>query len=154
MAEGIGVGSLSSLNLCGDPRGVRFGTAHFQVALEHWVTLGWCRQWRHGKGVHFAFQWIDVLPPPPRAPYMTPPHTTGTRGGGGGHAEHHHRVCPVGPPYRNHPRRAQRLHGGPVAAPTASTHFRTAMELSRRQERRLVLRYVCLFAGWYWDFLG
>ena len=60
--EGINVGSLSSLNLCGDPGGVRFGTAYFYVALQHWVTLGWCRQW--GKGVHFAVQWTAVLAPP------------------------------------------------------------------------------------------
>ena len=62
--EGISVESLSSLNLCGDPQGVQFGTTHFQVALQHWVTLGWCRQWRQGKGVHFAVQWTAVLAPP------------------------------------------------------------------------------------------
>ena len=37
MREAISVGSLSSLNLCGDFCGVRFGTAHFLVALQHWV---------------------------------------------------------------------------------------------------------------------
>ena len=37
--EGINVGSLSSLNLCGDPQGVRFGTPHFHVAPRHGVTL-------------------------------------------------------------------------------------------------------------------
>ena len=41
--DGISVESLSSLNLCGDLRGVRFGTAHCHVALHHWVTVGWCR---------------------------------------------------------------------------------------------------------------
>ena len=52
--EGISVRSLSSINLCGDPRGVLFETAHFHVALQHWDTLGWCRQWQQVKGVHFA----------------------------------------------------------------------------------------------------
>ena len=50
MLEGINVGSLSSLNLCGDPQGVRFGTAHFHVALRHWVQ--------------FAVQWTAMLAPP------------------------------------------------------------------------------------------
>ena len=59
--EGIGVGSLSSLNLCGDPRGVRFGTAHFLVALQHWVLLVWCTQWRQGKRVDFTVQWTAVV---------------------------------------------------------------------------------------------
>ena len=57
----ISVGCLSSLNLCGDPRGVRFGTAHFIVALQHLVTLGWCKQWQQGKRVDFMFQWTAVL---------------------------------------------------------------------------------------------
>ena len=52
--EGISVGSLSSLNLCDDPRGMLFGIAHFHVALRHWITLGWCRHWQQGKGFHFA----------------------------------------------------------------------------------------------------
>ena len=57
----IGVGSLCSLNLCGDPGGMRLGTAHFLVALQHWVTLGWCTQWRQGKRVNFMVQWGVVL---------------------------------------------------------------------------------------------
>ena len=59
--KAIGVGSPSSLNLCGDPRGVRFGTAHFIVALQYLVTLGWCRPWRQGKRVDFTVQWTAVL---------------------------------------------------------------------------------------------
>ena len=46
--EGIKVGSLSSLNLCGDLQGLRLGTAHFHAALQQWVTLGWCHQCRQG----------------------------------------------------------------------------------------------------------
>ena len=52
--EGISVMTLSSLNFCTEPRGVQFGAARFHVALQHWVTLRWCRQWRQGKGIHFA----------------------------------------------------------------------------------------------------
>ena len=44
--EAISVGCLSSLNLCGDHHGVQFRTANFLVALQHWVSLGFCRQWR------------------------------------------------------------------------------------------------------------
>ena len=62
--EAISVGSLNSLNLCGDPRGVRFGTAHFLVTLQHLVPLGWCRQWRQGKRVDFTVQWTAVLAGP------------------------------------------------------------------------------------------
>ena len=58
--QGIVVGSLSSLNLCGD-RGMRFGTAHLLVAMQHWVTLGWCKQWRQGNGVKFMMQWTAML---------------------------------------------------------------------------------------------
>ena len=58
------VGSLTSLSLCGDPRGVRFGTAHFFVALQNCVTWGWCRQWRQEKGVGFTVQRAAVLAVP------------------------------------------------------------------------------------------
>ena len=34
-----------------------------------------------------------------------------------------------------------------VEAPTASTHFRTAMSLSRRKERRQFLGNVCFFVS-------
>ena len=30
-------------DICSDRRRVRFRTAHFHVALHHWVTVGWCR---------------------------------------------------------------------------------------------------------------
>ena len=47
---GISVGSLSSLKLCGDPRGVRFGTAHFHVALQHWVAVRGAGSGGKGRG--------------------------------------------------------------------------------------------------------
>ena len=57
----ITLGSLRSLNLCGDLRGVCFGTAHFLVALQHWITFGWCRQWRQAKRVYFKIHRMAVL---------------------------------------------------------------------------------------------
>ena len=72
--------SLSSLNWCGDLLGVRFGTVHFHVALQHWVTLGWCRQWQHGRGS--TLRSSGLLSLPPRTPYTSPPHSTSTRGRG------------------------------------------------------------------------
>ena len=59
--EAFSVGSLSSLNLCSNRDGVWFGTAHFLVALQQWVTLEWCRQWRQGKRVDFMVQWTAML---------------------------------------------------------------------------------------------
>ena len=58
------MGSPSSLNLCGDPRGVPFGNAPFHLAHQHSVTLGWCPQWWQGKKVHFAVECTSMLPPP------------------------------------------------------------------------------------------
>ena len=59
--------SLGALNRLADPRGVRFGTGNYLVCLEHWVALGWCQQWRHGKSVQFAPVWsaLRSLPTPP-----------------------------------------------------------------------------------------
>ena len=34
-------GALGAPNLLSDPRGVRFGTNHYLVCWQHWVTLGW-----------------------------------------------------------------------------------------------------------------
>ena len=60
--EAVSVDSLSLVNLCGDPCGVRIGTAHFLAALHYWVTLGCCRQWhwRQGKRVDLTVQWTAV----------------------------------------------------------------------------------------------
>ena len=44
----LGVGPL---NMLAEPRGVRFGTGHHPVFLQHWVALGWCQKWRQGKSV-------------------------------------------------------------------------------------------------------
>ena len=61
LLEAIKVCSLSSLNLCRDPRGVRFGNVHFLVALQHWVPSGWGRQWRQRKRVEITVQWTVGL---------------------------------------------------------------------------------------------
>ena len=54
LPERIRSGSLGALNLLADLRGVRFGTGHYLVCLQHWVAPGWCHQWRQGKSVQFA----------------------------------------------------------------------------------------------------
>ena len=127
--EGIIVTSLSSLNLCGDPRGVWFGTAHFHVALQHWVTLGWCRQWRQGKGVHFAVQWTVVLPPPPPPPrpVYDPAAQHQYEGSGGGTWNTATAFAEAAVPAAAAPPAPADVMADPVEAPTASTHFRTAM---------------------------
>ena len=54
MPKATKVGSLPTLNLLYDPRAVRFGTAHYQVLLQHWSQLGWVKQWGQGKAVVFG----------------------------------------------------------------------------------------------------
>ena len=109
----------------GPTQGVRFGTAHFHVALQHWVTLGLCRRRRRGKGANFAVQWTVVLPLP--HPVYDPAAQHQYEGSGGRHAKHRHRVRQGGRPCRSRARRARRRHGRPVEAPTASIPYRTAM---------------------------
>ena len=46
MPEATSVGNLPALNFLYDPRAVRFGMAHYQVLLQHWIQLGWVKQWR------------------------------------------------------------------------------------------------------------
>ena len=130
--EGISVGSLNSLNLCSDPRGVRFRTAHFPAALQHWVTLGWCREWPQGKGIHFAVQWTAV--PAPRRPVYDPTADHEYEGSGGAR----------GTPPPSCPRTSWRTPWGPQRPQHT---FEQQWQLSRRKERPLVLRYVCLLAG-------
>ena len=40
VGERISSGALGALNLLADVRGVRFGTGHYVVCLQHWVALG------------------------------------------------------------------------------------------------------------------
>ena len=54
MPEAISVDALPALNLLFDARGVRFGTPHYLVLLQHWAQLGWVRQCRQGKAVAFG----------------------------------------------------------------------------------------------------
>ena len=75
MPEAISVGALPALNLLYDPRGVRFGTPHWLVLLQHWAQLGLVRQWRQGKAVAFGVDWATVLAQPrpvyqPRLPAL------------------------------------------------------------------------------------
>ena len=58
------MGALPALNLLYDPRGVRFGTPHWLVLLQHWAQLGWVRQWRQAKAVAFGVDWATVLAQP------------------------------------------------------------------------------------------
>ena len=69
------LGSLGALNLLADPRGVRFGTGHDLVCLQHWVALGWCQQSRHGKSVQFASVWFALLSLPTPPPNPAAQHT-------------------------------------------------------------------------------
>ena len=55
------MGALPALNLLFDPRGVRFGTPHYLLLLQHRAQLGWVRQWRQGKAVAFGVDWATVL---------------------------------------------------------------------------------------------
>ena len=43
------IGLPRDLNLLMDPQGVTFGTGHYLVCLPHWITLGWCQQWKQDK---------------------------------------------------------------------------------------------------------
>ena len=54
LPEAISAGAWPALNLLFDPRGVRFGTPHDLVLLQHWAQLGWVTQWRRGKAVAFG----------------------------------------------------------------------------------------------------
>ena len=61
MPEAISAGALPALNLLFDPCGVRFGTPHYLVLLQHWAQLGWVKQWRQAKAVAFGVDWATVL---------------------------------------------------------------------------------------------
>ena len=66
MPKAISAGALPALILLFDPRGVRYGTPHYLVLLQHWAQLGWVRQWRQGKVVSFGVDCATVpdLPRP------------------------------------------------------------------------------------------
>ena len=64
MQEAMSAGRLPALNLLFDPRGIRFGTVHYRVLLQHWAQLGWVEQLRQGKAVVFGVDWVIVLPLP------------------------------------------------------------------------------------------
>ena len=64
MPEAINAGSLPALKLLFEPRGVRFGTPHNQVLLQHWAQPGWVKQWSQGKAVVFEVCWAASWPCP------------------------------------------------------------------------------------------
>ena len=64
MPEAISAGALPALNLLFDPRGVRFGTPHYLVLLQHWAQLGLVRQRRKGEAVACGVDWATVLARP------------------------------------------------------------------------------------------
>ena len=102
--------------------------AHFHVARQHWVTLGWCRTWGKGKGVHFAVQWTVVLAP--QRPVYDPAaqHQYDESGGGTPNTttEFAKAEVPAAAPPPP-PSALAEVMAHPVEDPTASTHFRTLM---------------------------
>ena len=120
-AEQVCTGSLGALNLLDDPRGIRFGNAHYLVCLTDWVALGWCRQWRQGKSVYFAPNWPTLLALPnpiydPGAQHTYEGLVAGSRGTNKG-------VAAV----VRQPKTTRTPTADPVEAPTASAAFRAAM---------------------------
>ena len=116
LPEAISVGSLSSLNRCGNPCGVRFVTAYFLLTLQHGVTLGWCRQWRQGKRAHFTVQCTAVFAA--LQPVYDPAVQQQCEGTGAGPQPTHTAFasCPMpasaAPPPPPPRRRPRRRHGG------------------------------------------
>ena len=51
MPQATSVGSLPGSNLLYDRRAVHFGTAHYQVVLQHWTQPGQAVAARQGRGV-------------------------------------------------------------------------------------------------------
>ena len=123
--ESSSVASLSSLNVCGDPQGVRLATANFHDALQHWVTLGWCRKWRQGKGIHFAVQWTVVLAPP--RPVYDPAADHQYKGSRGGTHNTATAFAKAAARAATAPAAIADVMADPMEPPMASTHFRIAM---------------------------
>ena len=142
MPEGISVGSLSSLNLCGDPRGVWFGTAHSTWPSS--IGSRWDGAASGGRGRGSTLRSSGLLYWPPCASYMTPPRSTSTRGRGAARGTPPPRSpsLPQPPPLR--PPTSWRTLWRPQRPPHT---FGQRWQLSMCKERRLVLRYVCLFAS-------
>ena len=123
--EGINVGSLSLLNFCGDPRDVRFGTAHFTwpSSIGSHIWYGAASEAREGGPLCGL---VGCCPPPPPAPCRTR-RPAPVPGLAGRHTENRHRAPQGGHPCRGRPPAPADVMADPVAGPTASTHFRTAM---------------------------
>ena len=154
VAEAISVGSLSSLNLCGDPCGMRFGTAIFFVAVQYSVTLGWCTQWRQGKRVDFTVQWTAVLAVPRLVHDPALQHQY--EGIGPGKPTTPIVLAKVGIPASAAPVAPADIIGDPVEARTASTQFRTAMVASEAQGASTGIEVCAPFVNqpFEWDIHG
>ena len=107
--------------------GEDLAVALFHVAPQHWVTLGWCRKWGQGKGVHFAVQWNAVLAP--QRPVYDPAaqHQYEESGGGTPNTTTAFAKAEVPAAAPPPPSALAEVMGDPVEDPTASTHFRRAM---------------------------
>ena len=125
MPQAISAGSLPALSFLFDPRGVRFGTLHYQVLLQHWAQLGWVRQWHHGKAVVLGVDraTVQALPRPIYDPGCQPsyegliPQSRAVKAASV--------VWNVAKPAAQSARMASA--GAPVEAPSVASRFREAM---------------------------
>ena len=125
LSESISAGSLPALNLLFDPRAVRFGMPHYQVALQHGAQLGSrsgarARQW--------CWEWIGPLSWPCPDPFTIPgcqcsyecliPNSRSVKAAAV--------AANVAKPAAQSAPMASA--GAPIEAPSAASHFRDAME--------------------------
>ena len=147
LPERISSGPLGALSLLSDPRGVRFGTGHYVVCLQHWVALGGCQQWRQGKSVQLAPVWSALLslPSPPYDP--APQHTDDGLLPGSRTTRGLAAVTRTAPPTANTAPATNAAD--PVEAPSRVSSFTQAMGVLHAvgcPEFQTVCVYVCLFA--------
>ena len=139
------MGSLAALNLLYDPRAVCFGTAHYQVLLQHWTQLGWVKKWQPGKAVVFGVNWGTVLalPRPIYDPGCQPSYEgliPGSRT-----AKAAAVAANVAKPAAQSAPTASA--GAPEVAPTAASHFRDAMGAVEAAGTGATFEVWCLFVS-------
>ena len=145
MPEATSVGSLPALNLLYDPRAVRFGTAHYQVLLQHWTRLGWVKQWWQGKAVVFGVDWGTVLglPRPIYDPGCQPSYEgliPSSRTAKAAAVA----VNVAKPAAQSAPTASA---GAPEVAPTAASHLRDAMGAVQAAGTNATFEVWCLFVS-------
>ena len=125
MPEATSAGSLPALNLLFDPCAARFGTAHYQLLLQHWTQLGWGKQWRQGKAVVFGVDSGTVLALPQLI------YDPGCQPSYEGLIPNSRTAKAASVPANVAKPAAQSAPtagvGAPIEAPTAASHFRDAM---------------------------